>query len=321
MSCKLEPKVKNTVALYTGDMQILKCAPGFRQPRSSGQGVYQCKYSIWLALMGDIQCNDVDECTSNPCKNGGRCINGVDSWKCKCRGAYTGNSCSVANKMALETTGTIVKATILAGGEAWFTLPAQAGKTYELETVLISLPDSTMTLYKPDGLTQIVQNKDKTLLDQASMIKWKCPPGADGTYVVKVTGENGWGSFGIRAALSGIVSSGGAWNPSAGTIPPQRTELVPDAIRSTFAVVAAGKMQWFSMKATAGQKYKLETELITGTGTLADSVVALYDSTGSTKIAENDNVDGFDKRSLLEWPCHQSGDYRAIPPSSCLDYA
>ena len=36
---------------------------------------------------------DVNECDSTPCQNGGSCIDGIDSFTCKCQNGYTGINC------------------------------------------------------------------------------------------------------------------------------------------------------------------------------------------------------------------------------------
>ena len=36
---------------------------------------------------------DVNECASNPCSNGGRCINGQDYYQCECRQGFFGFDC------------------------------------------------------------------------------------------------------------------------------------------------------------------------------------------------------------------------------------
>nr|XP_054763104.1 exoglucanase A-like [Lytechinus pictus] len=36
---------------------------------------------------------DINECSSDPCRNGGTCIDGINSYTCSCRTGYTGNIC------------------------------------------------------------------------------------------------------------------------------------------------------------------------------------------------------------------------------------
>ena len=40
---------------------------------------------------GELCDLDIDECASGPCQNNATCVNGVDEFKCSCKGGYTGN--------------------------------------------------------------------------------------------------------------------------------------------------------------------------------------------------------------------------------------
>ncbi|XP_022107964.1 neurogenic locus protein delta-like [Acanthaster planci] len=40
---------------------------------------------------------DVDECQSNPCKNNGLCVEQVGTYRCLCKGSYTGTNCEISN--------------------------------------------------------------------------------------------------------------------------------------------------------------------------------------------------------------------------------
>ena len=46
----------HTLAVYHQNLRILKCKGGYHQARSSGQGIYECKYEMWFAIGGDIVC-------------------------------------------------------------------------------------------------------------------------------------------------------------------------------------------------------------------------------------------------------------------------
>jgi hypothetical protein len=49
---------------------------------------------------------DIDECSTNPCKNAGVCTDGIASYSCACKGAWTGATCQdVAGSLA-ETNAT-----------------------------------------------------------------------------------------------------------------------------------------------------------------------------------------------------------------------
>ena len=39
---------------------------------------------------------DVNECNSNPCKNGGTCTDRVNEYTCKCRPGYSGSNCKTS---------------------------------------------------------------------------------------------------------------------------------------------------------------------------------------------------------------------------------
>ena len=39
--------------------------------------------------------SDQDECSSNPCLNGGTCVDQVNGYLCNCTDAYTGPRCNI----------------------------------------------------------------------------------------------------------------------------------------------------------------------------------------------------------------------------------
>ena len=39
---------------------------------------------------------DIDDCKSNPCKNGGACTDGLNNHTCKCAPGYTGDNCKIS---------------------------------------------------------------------------------------------------------------------------------------------------------------------------------------------------------------------------------
>ena len=36
---------------------------------------------------------DVNDCSPNPCQNGGTCTDGVNSYTCSCAAGFTGDNC------------------------------------------------------------------------------------------------------------------------------------------------------------------------------------------------------------------------------------
>ena len=42
---------------------------------------------------------DIDECASDPCKNGATCLDGIDRFQCQCPGGYRGRDCSIGRKI------------------------------------------------------------------------------------------------------------------------------------------------------------------------------------------------------------------------------
>ena len=41
----------------------------------------------------NISFSDIDECSSNPCQNGGTCVDKVNGYLCSCAHGYTGTEC------------------------------------------------------------------------------------------------------------------------------------------------------------------------------------------------------------------------------------
>ena len=94
------------------------------------------------------------------------------------------------------------------GQEQQFQFTAVAGITYQLDTQLLGLPDSVMTLYGTDARTVLAENDDNPTLGGglSSYIEWTCP--ADGTYVVGVRGFNPSQSGEFSLSINELQASG-----------------------------------------------------------------------------------------------------------------
>lgn len=55
------------------------------------------KTLIGVVLKGKNCSENINECESNPCKNGGECIDLHGSYKCNCKYGNYGDNCEVSN--------------------------------------------------------------------------------------------------------------------------------------------------------------------------------------------------------------------------------
>lgn len=75
-------------------------------------------FSPSLSLFQTIA--DINDCESNPCKNGGTCIDGVNSYKCICSDGWEGTYCETSKLTVVQhairshggMTGTVFKMTV-----------------------------------------------------------------------------------------------------------------------------------------------------------------------------------------------------------------
>ena len=47
--------------------------------------------------------SDIEECSSNPCMNGAKCTDAVNSYTCGCIGGYTGTHCETGSSFTMTT--------------------------------------------------------------------------------------------------------------------------------------------------------------------------------------------------------------------------
>ena len=53
---------------------------------------------------------DIDECSSSPCRNGGACIDAVNTYSCNCVSGYKGDNCEIGNNLVIYILTSIQKA-------------------------------------------------------------------------------------------------------------------------------------------------------------------------------------------------------------------
>jgi len=89
-----------TMASYPSDANYFKVSnfnslPGIRQQ------------------LNDLICDNVNECNSGPCRNGGTCVNGIGMYVCLCRSGFAGRNCERSCRVnadvvfALDASGSI----------------------------------------------------------------------------------------------------------------------------------------------------------------------------------------------------------------------
>ncbi|KAI8486346.1 hypothetical protein Bbelb_358450 [Branchiostoma belcheri] len=80
---------------------------------------YHVAAKMRIELLG---CDDNDDCQSNPCQNGGTCVDGLDSYSCNCADSFSGDTCEeklttveIPTTAPLSTTSSITTASQTTG--------------------------------------------------------------------------------------------------------------------------------------------------------------------------------------------------------------
>ncbi|XP_070564053.1 zonadhesin-like [Ptychodera flava] len=66
------------------------CVLGFEK---HGKGFSECENGTWIPPPDDTYCLEIDECCSDPCKNGGKCIDSIGRYDCLCPPGFDGFNC------------------------------------------------------------------------------------------------------------------------------------------------------------------------------------------------------------------------------------
>ena len=77
---------------------------------------YNCKIRNFLLLSSSS--SDIKECASNPCQNGGTCVDAVNGYNCSCVSGWTGEHCTTGSRTNLYVL-TIINITLYTTG--WMT--------------------------------------------------------------------------------------------------------------------------------------------------------------------------------------------------------
>ena len=146
-----------------------------------------------------VKCTeDVDECASSPCKNDmARCDDLIGMYICTCGYGWEGENCEVSSihDIPVDADGEPVLANIEVGGEeVFFSFEALPGGTYQIETEILGLEDSVLTLYDHDRQTQLAENDDYDI-GRDSFLEWTAPSGGTFYFGVHAYDETQTGDF------------------------------------------------------------------------------------------------------------------------------
>jgi hypothetical protein len=92
-ACAASPNTASCVNLANPNRFVCTCAAGFT---------------------GTLCQTELNECSSNPCRNGGSCVDRINGFTCSCVGAFSGSLCEVAGGDS-SSTGPSVVAYVLSG--------------------------------------------------------------------------------------------------------------------------------------------------------------------------------------------------------------
>ncbi|MDE0234229.1 MAG: pre-peptidase C-terminal domain-containing protein [bacterium] len=173
----------------------------------------------------------------------------------------------------------------------YFVFEAEEGDLYEMDVALGTLGDSVVAVYLDRW--ELGFNDDRGDGSLASRLLWRAPE--SGEFYVEVSGY-GEGSYTLTVGVSDIVDDFADWVVGAARVGlGESVEGVLDY---------GGDVDYFVFEAVEGELYEVEVDL----GTLADSVVEVYNADGHSLDYNDDRGDG-SLASRLLWRAPESGEF------------
>lgn len=202
-------------------------------------------------------------------------------------------------------------------GDLSGTVPAEPPKTKGGVGALAL--DTVMHLFDTDGTTELAYDDDGGG-GQASRMTWTCP--ANGTYYALVRGHSNTSTGSYQVSVTDTSTGGDGFGEPDDTYQQARVvETDGTLYQRRFEV--AGDQDWFKFNAVvSATPYVIETSNLGDLGgvvstpvakgdvdaTMADTVLELYGTDGSTLITSDDDGGG-DLASRIEWTPTTAGTY------------
>ena len=191
-----------------------------------------------------------------------------------------------------------------AGDEDWFKVTLEAGKTYVIELLGLSLGHGTLAdpflrgVYDSDGVLQPDTQIDDGGWGTNSRVKFA--PTVDGVYYV-AAGADGSGTGTYR--LSVVRDDFADDTDTAGTVAVGGS--------ATGDIEYTGDVDWFKVTLQADNIYRIDLEgFDTGDGTLEDPLLrGIYDSSGTLIDMTDDNDTGEEKNSRVYFRATEDATY------------